>query len=274
DRLVKEVLLMVLVMHTEEDDTVLHIEKTGILMLVGGMTADVVDKLACSSDDVQPKQVDLRSAHALTELHWHYTHVDPDRHELHCGSSRWSWELKHGDRHHGPYVRRMIPEPGNLDRKVPVAETFHEQTDEELIDKEVKQMVQEKNAKLFNEWEKFTSNDGNLKFLNNLQPEWRRHVTIVHQTKDLHKADYTQLYDFLKFNQVEKSKWAYCCSGTTNQNGNGNVVAAWAEVNGNGNNGNQIRCYNCKGMGHLARNCTVRPRRRDVAYHQTQLLIA
>ncbi|GKG12640.1 hypothetical protein Tco_0346877, partial [Tanacetum coccineum] len=27
-------------------------------------------------------------------------------------------------------------------------------------------------------------------------------------------------------------------------------------------------------MGHLARNCTVRPRRRDAAYLQTQLLIA
>ncbi|GJS18908.1 hypothetical protein Tco_0413380, partial [Tanacetum coccineum] len=28
------------------------------------------------------------------------------------------------------------------------------------------------------------------------------------------------------------------------------------------------------GLGHLARNCTVRPRRRDAAYLQTQLLIA
>ncbi|GJU91561.1 hypothetical protein Tco_1303984 [Tanacetum coccineum] len=43
----------------------------------------------------------------------------------------------------------------------------------------------------------------NLKFLNNLQPEWRQHVTIVHQTKDLHEVDYTQLYDFLKYNQAE-----------------------------------------------------------------------
>nr|GFC04023.1 Gag-Pol polyprotein [Tanacetum cinerariifolium] len=41
----------------------------------------------------------------------------------------------------------------------------------------------------------------NMKFLNNLQPEWSRHDTIVHQTKDLHTADYTQLYDFLKYNQ-------------------------------------------------------------------------
>nr|GEZ43109.1 hypothetical protein [Tanacetum cinerariifolium] len=43
----------------------------------------------------------------------------------------------------------------------------------------------------------------NLKFLNNLQPEWSRHVTIVYQTKDLHTADYTQLYDNLKYNQKE-----------------------------------------------------------------------
>nr|GEV45612.1 retrovirus-related Pol polyprotein from transposon TNT 1-94 [Tanacetum cinerariifolium] len=92
--------------------------------------------------------------------------------------------------------------------------------------------IQEKKAMLFNEWERFTSNEGesiesyyhhflklmndlkrnkhfrkkiasNLKFLNNLQPEWNRHVTIVHQTKDLHTADYTQLYDFLKYNQKE-----------------------------------------------------------------------
>nr|GEW95059.1 hypothetical protein [Tanacetum cinerariifolium] len=94
---------------------------------------------------------------------------------------------------------------------------------------------QEKKAKLFNEWEKFTSTDGesiesyyhrfmqlmndlkrnkhfseniasNLKFLNNLQPEWKRHVTIVRQTKNLHEADFTQIYDFLKMNQEEVNK--------------------------------------------------------------------
>nr|GEV55252.1 retrotransposon protein, putative, unclassified [Tanacetum cinerariifolium] len=91
---------------------------------------------------------------------------------------------------------------------------------------------QEKKAKLFNEWEKFTSTDGesiesyyhrfmqlmndlkrnkhfpknitaNLKFLNNLQPEWKRHITIVRQTKNLHEADFTQIYDFLKMNHDE-----------------------------------------------------------------------
>nr|GFD29215.1 hypothetical protein [Tanacetum cinerariifolium] len=33
------------------------------------------------SDDVQPRQVDLMCAHALTMLHWHDIHVDPDRRE-------------------------------------------------------------------------------------------------------------------------------------------------------------------------------------------------
>ncbi|GKD78944.1 retrovirus-related pol polyprotein from transposon TNT 1-94, partial [Tanacetum coccineum] len=59
-----------------------------------------------------------------------------------------------------------------------------------------------------------------------------------------------------------------------NPNRNGNVVAARAEGNANGNNGNQIRCYNCRELGHLVRSCTVRPTRRDAAYLQTQLLIA
>nr|GEW09995.1 craniofacial development protein 2-like [Tanacetum cinerariifolium] len=176
-----------------------------------------------------------------------------------------------------PYVRRMIATPGEPDLYVPVPESFHEQTDEEITKNDIKRMdaddqaiqtillglpedvydavdscetakeiwervqqmmkgsdigEQEKKAKLFNEWEKFTSTDGksiesyyhrfmqlindlkrnkhfpeniavNLKFLNNLQPEWKRHVTIVRQTKNLHEADFTQIYDFLKMNQDE-----------------------------------------------------------------------
>ncbi|GJS72485.1 hypothetical protein Tco_0705326 [Tanacetum coccineum] len=415
---------------------------------------------------------------------------------LRYAKSRLNGKLIYNSMMNGPYVRRMIPEPGDLVRTVPVPKTFHEQIDDELTEAEIKQMeaddqaiqtillglpkdiyaaVKKKKAKLFNEWERFTSTDGesiesyyhrfsklmndfkrnkhfpekiasNLKFLNNLQPEWSRHVTIVHQTKDLHTADYTQLYDFLKYNQKEvddlraerlakthdplalmansnnpfnypvfhqdqpspstymqqpqpinnnynpqpsfnqnymqqpmpnpeditdpttamnmalvlmakafKLNYStptnnnqrissnprnrqiaqpgmnmgqdrqmqmvggnggnqfrqYAGQNVGNQNGynavqnvgnqvvqdavqnqgvqnignqngqigvqnigNGNVVAARAEGNTIGNNGNQIRCYNYRGLGHLARNCTVRPRRRDAAYLQTQLLIA
>nr|GEV86400.1 hypothetical protein [Tanacetum cinerariifolium] len=63
-------------------------------------------------------------------------------------------------------------------------------------------------------------------------------------------------------------------NGIQHQIGNGNLVAARAEGNAAGKNVNQIRCYNCRGLDHYARNCTARPRRRDAAYLQIQLLIA
>nr|GEY35773.1 hypothetical protein [Tanacetum cinerariifolium] len=170
---------------------------------------------------------------------------------LQYAKSRPNGKLIHNSILNGPYVRRMILGPGDTNHEVNVTETFHMLTDDELSEKELKQIeaddqaiqtillglpkdiyAAEKKAKLFNEWERFTSNEGeliesyyhrflklmndlkrnkhfpekiasNLKFLNNLQPEWSRHVTIVHQTKDLHTADYTQLYDFLKYNQKE-----------------------------------------------------------------------
>nr|GFC59900.1 Gag-Pol polyprotein [Tanacetum cinerariifolium] len=132
--------------------------------------------------------------------------------------------------------------------------------------------IQEKKAKFFNEWERFTSNEGeliksyyhrflklmndlkrnkhfpekiasNLKFLNNLQPEWSRYVTIVHQTKDLHTADYTQLYNFLKYNQKEesgcsesksskcwKSEWANWCSRKSKSEEEYDLMAAVADL--------------------------------------------
>nr|GFD05453.1 hypothetical protein [Tanacetum cinerariifolium] len=37
-------------------------------------------------------------------------------------------------------------------------------------------------------------------------------------------------------------------NGNQNQIGNGNLVAVHAEENAAGHNGNQIRCYNCRGI--------------------------
>nr|GEZ29901.1 hypothetical protein [Tanacetum cinerariifolium] len=144
---------------------------------------------------------------------------------LRYAKSRPNGKLIHNSILNGPYIRRIIPEPCDVNCDVNVTETFHLQTDDELSDKELKQIeaddqaiqtillgllediyaaVDKKKAKLFNEWERFTSNEGesiesyyhhflklmndlkrnkhfpekiasNLKFLNNLQPEWSRH---------------------------------------------------------------------------------------------------
>nr|GEY02876.1 hypothetical protein [Tanacetum cinerariifolium] len=349
--------------------------------------------------------------------------------------SRPNGKLIHNSIINGPYVRRMILKPDDTNREVPtillglledIYAAFDSCETAQEIWLRVQQMmkgsdigIQEKKA-------------NNFKFLNNLQPEWSRHVTIVHQTKDLHTTYYTQLYDFLKYNKKEIDELkaerlaktqdplalmanfnnpyhfpaphqdqpsfnqnymqqpmpnpeditdlttainmvlalmakAFKLNYTTptknnqrissnpcnrqiaqpgmnmgqdrqmqmvggngenqfrqyagqnvgnlngynavqnvgnqviqnaaqnlrvqnigNQNGligvlgnanqnlnrNGNLIAACAEGNAVGHNGNQIRCYDCKEVGYFASNCTVRPRRRDVAYLQTQLLIA
>nr|GEW41505.1 Gag-Pol polyprotein [Tanacetum cinerariifolium] len=282
--------------------------------------------------------------------------------------SRPNEKLIHNSIINGPYVRRMIPELGDTNRDVPMNETFHVQTDDKLTKKELKRL-----RLMIKPYRPFFS------------------------TKDLHIADYTQLYEFLKYNKKEvdelKAKrlvktqdplalmansnnpYAFPAphqdqpsfnqnyiqqpipnpsdiinpttamnmalilmakafklnystptnnyqrissiprnrqiaqpgmnmgqdrqmqmvgvqnprvqnnghhnglisvqgNGNQNQIGNGNLVVARAEGNIAGQNGNQIRCYNYRGVGHYARNCIVRPRRRDVAYLHIQLLIA
>nr|GEV08571.1 Gag-Pol polyprotein [Tanacetum cinerariifolium] len=196
---------------------------------------------------------------------------------LRYAKSRPNGKLIHNSILNGPYVRKMIPEPGDVNRDITVTETFHcKQTMNSLIrnSSRLKLMI-----KLFriSFLERFTSNEGesiesyyhrflklmndlkqnkyfpekiasNLKFLNNLQPEWSRHVTIVHQTQDLHTDDYTQLFDFLKYNQKENARNPAGYNDVIgNQIGNGNLMAARAEGNAAGQNGNQIRCYNCMG---------------------------
>nr|GEY25049.1 hypothetical protein [Tanacetum cinerariifolium] len=59
---------------------------------------------------------------------------------LRYAKSRPNGKLIYNSIINGPYVRRMIPEPGDTNRDVPVNETFHIQTDDELTEKELKQI--------------------------------------------------------------------------------------------------------------------------------------
>nr|GEV08063.1 hypothetical protein [Tanacetum cinerariifolium] len=132
----------------------------------------------------------------------------------------------------------MIATPGEPYLPVPVLESFHKQTDEELTETDIKridaddQAIQTillglledvyaavdscetakeiwervfqmmKGSDIGEQWKK-ESSSMNGKSSRLLTPEWKRHVTIVRQTKNLHETDFTQIYDFLKMNQEE-----------------------------------------------------------------------
>ncbi|GJX85743.1 retrovirus-related pol polyprotein from transposon TNT 1-94 [Tanacetum coccineum] len=168
---------------------------------------------------------------------------------LRYAKSRPNGKLIYNSIMNGPYVRRMIPEPGDPAHTVLVPETFHEQTNDELTEAEIKQMevddqaiqtillglpkdiyaavdscetaqeiwlrvqqmmkgsdirIQAKKAKLFNERERFTSTYGE-----SIESYYHRFLKLMNDFKrnkhfsEKIATDYTQLYDFLKYNQKE-----------------------------------------------------------------------
>nr|GFA90690.1 hypothetical protein [Tanacetum cinerariifolium] len=295
----------------------------------------------------------------------------------------------------GPYVRKMIPKPGDANREITVTETFHLQTDDELSDKELKQIeaddqaiqtilldiyvavdscetaqeiwlrvqqmmkgsdvgIQEKKAKLFNEWERFTSNEGEsiesyyhhfLKLMNELKrnKHFPEKIVTPHQYQSSFNQNYLQqpmknpkditdpttAMNMALALMAKAFKLNYSTPTNNNQRISSNPMNRQIAQPGmnmgqdrhmqmvGGNGGNQFRQYagnsaghndvignqviqnavqnlrvqnvgnqngligvqenrnqNQIGNGHYARNCTVRPRRRDVVYLQKQLLIA
>ncbi|GJZ53790.1 retrovirus-related pol polyprotein from transposon TNT 1-94 [Tanacetum coccineum] len=162
---------------------------------------------------------------------------------LRYAKSRPNGKLIYNSIINGLYVRRMIPEPGDANREVPVNETFL-----------TKQM---------------------MNLLRGALTDWSTGYKYGPRQID---ADgwRNQVVQNLGVQNVGNQNGLIVVPRIANQNPNrnGNVVATRAEGNEIGNNGNKIRCYNCRGLGHLARNCIVRPRRRDAVYLQTQLLIA
>nr|GEY00491.1 reverse transcriptase domain-containing protein [Tanacetum cinerariifolium] len=59
---------------------------------------------------------------------------------LRYAKSRPNGMLIHNSILNGPYVRKIIHEPGDANRDITITETFHLQTDDELSDKEIKQI--------------------------------------------------------------------------------------------------------------------------------------
>nr|GEZ26545.1 hypothetical protein [Tanacetum cinerariifolium] len=176
----------------------------------------------------------------------------------------------------GPYVRRMIATPGEPDLPVLVPESLHEQTDEELTETDIKRMDADDQAiqtiLLYLPEDVYAVVDS----CETAKEIWERvrqmmKVAQNHQGFNAWQNGIIQGAQNAGVQSGGNQNGLVVVLGIANQSGTSNVVAARAEGTGIGN---QARCYNCKGLGHIARNCTTRPKRRDAAYLQTKLLIA
>nr|GFA87742.1 hypothetical protein [Tanacetum cinerariifolium] len=102
----------------------------------------------------------------------------------------------------------MSATPRELDLPVPVPESFHKQTDEELTENDIKLMDADDQAIqtiLLGLPEDVCAAIDSCETAKEIW-ERVRQMMKVRQTKNLHEADFTQIYDFLKMNQDEVNK--------------------------------------------------------------------
>ncbi|GJW39518.1 hypothetical protein Tco_0065363 [Tanacetum coccineum] len=175
---------------------------------------------------------------------------------LRYAKSRPNGKLIYNSIMNGPYVRRMIPEPGDADREVPVPETFHEQTDDELTVAEIKQMEADDQAI--------------QTILLGLPEDIYAAVDSCETAQEI----WLRVQQMMKGSDIGiQEKKTVCWAG---------IVGYQNEYNAVQNVGNQVvqdavQNHGVQNIGNgnvVAARAEVRPRRRDAAYLQTQLLIA
>ncbi|GJR84382.1 retrovirus-related pol polyprotein from transposon TNT 1-94 [Tanacetum coccineum] len=108
----------------------------------------------------------------------------------------------------------------------------------------------------------------NSKFVNNMLPEWGRFVTVVKLNRGLKESNYDHMYAYLKQHEAHAN----------GNNARGAVTAGnWGVQNKVSNatpgQARQIKCYNCNGIGHMARNYTQLKRPLNLEYFKDKMLL-
>nr|GEX75500.1 hypothetical protein [Tanacetum cinerariifolium] len=109
----------------------------------------------------------------------------------------------------------------------------------------------------------------NVQFLQQLQPEWSRFVTIVKQQHKLDEVSYHKLFDILKqcqnkVNELHTERLAR----------NANPLALVATAQGSSVvQKSGIQCFNCNEFEHFAKECRKPKSFKDSAHHKEKMLL-
>nr|GEY86059.1 hypothetical protein [Tanacetum cinerariifolium] len=134
----------------------------------------------------------------------------------------------------------------------------------------------------------------NTKFLNNLPPEWSKFVTDVKLVKDLHTTNFDQLYAYLEQHEIHANELrnssnprqqATIHDGRVTaqplQGRQNSYAASTSRTRANTlrtrrNYSSQqrvLKCFNCQGECHMARQCLKPKRKRDATWFKDKVLL-
>ncbi|GJZ80383.1 retrovirus-related pol polyprotein from transposon TNT 1-94 [Tanacetum coccineum] len=137
----------------------------------------------------------------------------------------------------------------------------------------------------------------NIKFLNTIPPKWSKFVTDVKLVRDLHITNIDQLHAYLGQHEFHANELCFPCESFKGRRKSlkmvkdcqvGNPIAGGRQTSvaagtsrtytpgASGNNSGKQRtviCYNCKGEGHMSKQCTKPKRKRDDSWFKDKVLL-
>ncbi|GJX44048.1 ubiquitin carboxyl-terminal hydrolase 12-like protein [Tanacetum coccineum] len=120
----------------------------------------------------------------------------------------------------------------------------------------------------------------NTKFLNNLLPEWSKFITDVKLAKDLYTTNFDLLYSYLEQHEAHANETRLrrlavpmFSQGDDPIAGLNKAMAFLSPVAASRGQARVVKCYNCQGEGHMARQCTQPKRTRNAAWFKEKAIL-